>query len=61
MNKALFTASLAAFISALAATPSLAGAVAPAPLLAAGLPGLGVLAVAGGGYLAVRALRRRRD
>lgn len=33
----------------------------PAPLIGAGLPSLGVLAVAGAGYLAVRLRRRNRD
>jgi hypothetical protein len=51
----------AALTAATFATPSLAGVAAPAPLLGAGLPGVAVLAVAGGGYLAVRAFRRRRD
>ncbi len=46
-----------------AASPSFAGttAAAPAPLLAAGLPGLAVLAVTGLGYLAVRARRPGKD
>jgi hypothetical protein len=35
------------------------GVAGPAPLLGAGLSGLGVLAAAGGGYLAMR-LRRRK-
>jgi hypothetical protein len=62
MNKTVATLGLAALASAVAVSPSLAGAsVAPAPLLGAGLPGLAILAVAGGGYLAVRAFRRRRD
>lgn len=34
---------------------------APAPLLGAGLPGLAILAVAGAGYVAMRARRRGRD
>jgi hypothetical protein len=33
----------------------------PAPMLGAGLPGLAVLAAAGGSYLALRLHRRRRD
>jgi hypothetical protein len=33
----------------------------PAPLLGAGLPGLAILAVAGGGYVAMRVRRRNRD
>jgi hypothetical protein len=33
----------------------------PAPLLGAGLPGLAILAAAGGGYLALRLRRRDRD
>ena len=49
---------LSALMSVLAATPSFA-IPAPAPLLGAGLPGLAILAVAGGGYFAVRAFRRR--
>ncbi|HEY1448374.1 MAG TPA: hypothetical protein VGF33_07535 [Caulobacteraceae bacterium] len=57
MNRFITALSLAAL-----ATPCLAGgSVAPAPLLGAGLPGLAVLAVAGGGYLAVRVFRRRGD
>jgi hypothetical protein len=57
MNRFVAALSLAAV-----ATPCLAGVgPAPAPLLAAGLPGLAVLAVAGGGYLAVRVFRRRGD
>jgi hypothetical protein len=62
VSKLIASLGLATLGAALAATPSLAGSVpttAPAPLLAAGLPGLAVLAVAGGGYLAVRAFRRR--
>jgi hypothetical protein len=44
------------------ATPSFAGLRgAPAPLLAAGLPGLAVLAMTGAGYIAVRARRNRKD
>jgi hypothetical protein len=63
MNKAAVTASLAAVMSVMAATPSVAGTpvLAPAPLLGAGLPGVAILAIAGGGYLAVRAFRRRRN
>jgi hypothetical protein len=62
MNKTSLTLGLATLASLIAATPSLAGGTpAPAPLLGAGLPGLAVLAVAGGGYLAVRAFRRRSD
>ncbi|MGZ5948205.1 MAG: hypothetical protein ACXWKV_16665 [Caulobacteraceae bacterium] len=34
---------------------------APAPLLGAGLPGLAILAAAGGGYIAMRLRRRGRD
>jgi hypothetical protein len=33
----------------------------PAPLLGAGLPGLAILAAAGGGYIALRLRRRDRD
>jgi hypothetical protein len=61
MNKTAAILGLATFASAVAATPSLAGGVAPAPLLGAGLPGLAVLVVAGGGYMAVRAFRRRGE
>jgi len=62
MNKGVLALGLSALTMAVAATSGVAGtAVAPAPLLAAGLPGVAVLAVAGGGYLAVRAFRRRRD
>jgi hypothetical protein len=61
MNRTASILGLAGLISAFAASPSLAGVPAPAPLLAAGLPGLAVLAVAGGGYLAVRTFRRNRD
>jgi len=52
--------------AAACATAAFAGDVvthpvgAPAPLLGAGLPGLAILAVAGGGYVAMR-LRRGRD
>jgi len=61
MNRIVATLGLAALASAVAATASFAGTgTAPAPLLGAGLPGLAVLAVAGGGYLAVRTFRRRR-
>jgi hypothetical protein len=60
MNRTVATLSLAALVSAFAATPGLA-APAPAPLLGAGLPGLAALVVAGGGYLALRTFRRRRD
>jgi hypothetical protein len=62
MNKTASILGLAAIPSVIAATPSLAGPpLAPAPLLGAGLPGLAVLVVAGGGYLAVRAFRRRGE
>jgi len=62
MNRAALALGLAALAIAFGATPGIAGgSVAPAPLLGAGLPGIVVLAVAGGGYLAVRAFRRRRD
>jgi hypothetical protein len=33
----------------------------PAPLLGAGLPGLAILAAAGGGYIALRLRRSGRD
>ncbi|HEY2480605.1 MAG TPA: hypothetical protein VGI30_00215 [Caulobacteraceae bacterium] len=61
MNRVSAVLGLSALVSVLAVTPSFAGLGAPAPLLGAGLPGVAILAVAGGGYLAVRALRRRRD
>jgi hypothetical protein len=59
MNRLNSVLGLSALLSVLAAGPTLAAVPAPAPLLGAGLPGLGMLAVAGGGYLAVRAFRRR--
>jgi len=62
MNKSKATLGLAALMSVFATTPSVAvPAIAPAPLLGAGLPGLAALVVAGGGYLALRTFRRRRD
>jgi hypothetical protein len=62
MNRIFATAGLAALASALPAGASFAAAVpAPAPLLGAGLPGLAVLVVAGGGYMAVRFFRRRGE
>jgi predicted acylesterase/phospholipase RssA len=61
MNKTASILGLAALASAICASASIAGTVAPAPLLGAGLPGLAVLAVAGGGYLAVRIFRRRGE
>ena len=60
MNRTVMTLGLAALSVAVGVTPGLAGVPAPAPLLGAGLPGVAILAVAGGGYLAVRAFRRRR-
>lgn len=49
------------FVTAISAVAGVAHAgIAPAPLLGAGPVGLAVLAVAGGGYVAVRALRKRR-
>ena len=60
MNRAALTLGLGALTLAAGATPGIAGgSVAPAPLLGAGLPGVAVLAIAGSGYLAVRAFRRR--
>jgi hypothetical protein len=60
--RSVVTLGLAASTVVLTAGPSFAGVpAAPAPLLGAGLPGLAVLAVAGGGYLAVRTFRRNRD
>jgi hypothetical protein len=62
MSRIFATSGVAALASALAAGASFAAAApAPAPLLGTGLPGLAVLAVAGGGYLAVRAFRRRGE
>jgi hypothetical protein len=61
MNRSVAILGLAGLVSAIAVTPSLAGIIAPAPLLGAGLPGVAFLAIAGGGYLAVRAFRRRRN
>jgi hypothetical protein len=62
MIKILAISGIAALTSVIAATSSFAGPpLAPAPLLGAGLPGLAVLVVAGGGYLAVRAFRRRGE
>jgi hypothetical protein len=61
MNRTTLTLGLAALASAVAVSPSYAGVPAPAPLLGAGLPGLAVLVVAGGGYLALRTFRRRQD
>jgi hypothetical protein len=62
MNRSTATLGLATLLSAVAVSPSFAGAgPAPAPLLGAGIPGLAALVVAGGGYLAVRTFRRRRD
>jgi hypothetical protein len=56
-------ASAVALVAAGWASASFAGALAPAPapLLGAGLPGLAILAVAGGGYVAMRLRRRDRD
>ena len=54
---------LSTLVALTAATAASAGAIVPgpAPLIGAGLPSLGVLAVAGVGYLAVRMRRRNRD
>ena len=52
---------LAAVAIATAATAGSVIVPGPAPLIGAGLPSLGVLAVAGAGYLAVRLRRRNRD
>lgn len=54
-------ASLSALAAMLAASPCFAGCTAPAPLLGGGLPGLVILVVAGGGYLAVRKFGRGRN
>jgi len=61
MNRTTAILGLTTLLSAVAVSPSFAGVVAPAPLLGAGLPGLAVLVVAGGGYLAMKTFRRRRD
>jgi hypothetical protein len=57
---AIGTAVLACATAAFAGkeVPPVAG---PAPLLGAGLSGLGVLVAAGGGYIAMRLRRRNRD
>jgi hypothetical protein len=60
MNKVYAVLGLAAVGSVLGAGAAFA-IPAPAPLLGAGLPGLAMLAVAGGGYLAVKTFRRNRD
>jgi hypothetical protein len=52
---------LAALAFATAASAGFVTVPGPAPLIGAGLPSLGVLAVAGAGYLAVRLRRRKRD
>lgn len=52
---------LAAVALATAASAGSLTVPGPAPLIGAGLPSLGVLAVAGAGYLAVRLRRRNRD
>lgn len=60
--RALFTiATLAGLALATAASAGIGAVPGPAPLIGAGLPSLGVLAVAGVGYLAVRMRRRNRD
>jgi hypothetical protein len=60
--RALFAVStLAALAFATAASAGISIVPGPAPLIGAGLPSLGVLAVAGAGYLAVRMRRRNRD
>ncbi len=65
MSRTIATLAFAALVSVFVVSPSLAGcgppAIAPAPLLGAGLPGLAIFAVTGGGYLVLRTLRRRRD
>lgn len=58
--RVLFTFSTLAAL-AIATAASAAAVPGPAPLIGAGLPSLGVLAVAGAGYLAVRLRRRNRD
>ena len=45
-------------LGVLAAAGAAHAGVVPAPLLGAGLPGLAVLAVAGGGYLLVKRMRK---
>ena len=42
----------------LTAMPALAGNSVPAPILGAGLPGLALLGIAGGGYLLLKWRRR---
>lgn len=58
--KQAFDIAVLAALGSLAAGAAVAGGAIPAPLLGAGPVGLAVLAVAGGGYLAVRSLRKRR-
>jgi hypothetical protein len=58
--RVLFTFSTVAAL-AISTAASAAVVPGPAPLIGAGLPSLGVLAVAGAGYLAVRLRRRNRD
>jgi hypothetical protein len=62
MNRFAVLSYLVAGISLVTADASFAssGFGAPAPILAAGPAGFAVLAVAGVGYVAVRAFRRRR-
>jgi hypothetical protein len=60
MNKFGLSLGLGALTVVLSGAAAYAGGVvAPAPLLGAGLPGAAILVIAGGGYLAVRAFRRR--
>lgn len=59
MRKIIEISGFAAAASAVAGVAH-AGLPIPAPLLGAGPVGLAVLAVAGGGYLAVRTIRKRR-
>lgn len=58
--KKLADITVLAGLGSLVAGAAVAGVPIPAPLLGAGPVGLAVLAVAGGGYLAVRTLRKRR-
>jgi hypothetical protein len=62
--KSNFVLALGTAAAALLSAPAAFAVVpspSPAPLLGAGLPGLAILAAAGGGYLALRLNRRGRD
>jgi hypothetical protein len=60
MVKVIRYAAAAAAVWGVSAAAAVAGVVAPAPVLGAGPAGLALLSVAGAGYLAVRAYRKRR-